>query len=69
MVKSLKTFFYRSNSSNMFFFSLIVHVVVLLTNLEPTVANNKYNMLILYSFKYNIQCIEVWCLTANRACC
>lgn len=61
MVNSLKTIF-SSNSSNMFFFfflSLIVHVVVLLTILEPAVANNKYNMLILYSFKYNIQCTEV----------
>lgn len=61
MVNSLKTIF-SSNSSNMFFFSisLIVHVVVLLTILEPAVANNKYNMLILYSFKYNIH--EVWSL-------
>lgn len=63
MVNSLKTFlFFCSNSSNTFFlipFPLIVHVVVLLTVLEPAVADNKYNMLILYSFKYNIQCTEV----------
>lgn len=71
MVNSLKTIV-SSNSSNMFFFfsiSPIVCVVVLLTILEPALANNKYNMLILYNLKYNIQYTEVWCLTANQACC
>lgn len=43
---------------------LIVHVVVWITFffffLEPRVADNKYSMPILYIFKYNVQCSEVW---------
>lgn len=55
MVNSLKNIF----SSNSYFFSipLIVCVVDLLTILEPAVAN-KYNKLIVYTFKYNIHCSE-----------
>lgn len=60
MVNSLKTILAPIHRTLFFSsISLIVRVVVLLTILEPTVADNKYNMLILYSFKYNIQCTEV----------
>lgn len=50
------------------FFSFWLSIVLSsLQILEPAVADNKYNMSIVYSFKYNIQRSDVW--KANRACC
>lgn len=60
IVNSLKNFFFSSNS--LFFnISLIVHLDVLLTILEPLVANNKYYMLIQFQIQHSMHWNLVFC--------